>query len=63
MPISPKRVGRSFAEERQLIELAKTMGLEAIAKRTGKKPKAVLKMAKRLGLSIKERKTKTRAAG
>jgi hypothetical protein len=39
------------------------MGLEAIAKRTGKKPKAVLKMAKRLGLSIKERKTKTRAAG
>jgi hypothetical protein len=60
MAISAKRPGRSFSEERQLIELAQTSDLETIVKRTGRKPEAVLKMAKRLGLSI-NRKVKTRA--
>jgi hypothetical protein len=49
-----KRPGpRSWAADRQLIELAKTMDLEAIAKKTGRKPEAILKTAKRLGISIK----------
>jgi hypothetical protein len=61
MATSPKRTGRSFSEERQLIELAKTSDLETIVKRTGRKPEAVLKMARRLGLSISG-KAKTRAA-
>jgi hypothetical protein len=52
MAISAKRPGRSFSEERQLIELARTSDLETIVKRTARKPEAVLKMAKRLGLSI-----------
>jgi hypothetical protein len=51
--MAPRRPGRSFSDERQLIELAKTIGLEAIAKKIGKTPKAVLKMAMRLGVSIK----------
>jgi hypothetical protein len=53
MAAAPKRPGRSFSNERQLIELAKTMDLEAIVKKTGRKPKAVLKMATRLGVSLK----------
>jgi len=51
--MAPRRPGRSFSDERQLIELAKTIGLEAIAKKIGKTSKAVLKMAMRLGVSIK----------
>jgi hypothetical protein len=43
----------SRAIDRELIELAKTLNLEAIVKRTGRKPEAVLKMAKRLGIKIK----------
>jgi hypothetical protein len=50
---TPKRRGRSFANERQIIELAKTKDLEAIVKRTGRKPENLLKMAKRLGIKIK----------
>jgi hypothetical protein len=51
---APKRRGpNSRANERELIELAKTMDLEAIAKKTGRKPEAILKTAKRLGISIK----------
>jgi hypothetical protein len=42
----------SRAIDRELIELAKTLNLEAIVKRTGRKPEAVLKMAKRLGIKI-----------
>ena len=61
MPTSPKRPGRSFSNERQLMELAKTLDLETIVKKTGRKPEAVLKMARRLGLSIKG-KAKTRVA-
>jgi hypothetical protein len=53
MAVAPRRPGRSFANDRQLIDLAKTMNLEAIAKKTGRKPKALLKMAKRLGISLK----------
>jgi hypothetical protein len=39
--------------DRELIELAKTMNLIAIAKKTGRKPEGSLKTAKRLGISIK----------
>jgi hypothetical protein len=53
MATTPKRPGRSFSDERQLIKLAKTLSLETIVKRTGRKPEAVLKMAKRLGVSLK----------
>jgi hypothetical protein len=35
------------------MELAKTMDLEAIAKKTGRKPAGLLKMAKRLEVSLK----------
>jgi hypothetical protein len=44
---------RSWATDRKLIELAKTMDLEAIAKKTGRKPEAILKGAKRVGIKIK----------
>jgi hypothetical protein len=60
MAITSRRPGRSFSDERRLIELAKTNDLEAIVIRTGRKPMAVLKMATRLGLSING-KAKTRA--
>jgi hypothetical protein len=53
MATAPRRPGRSFSSERELIELAKTMDLEGIVKKTGRKPEAICKMAKRLGLSIK----------
>jgi hypothetical protein len=43
----------SWAVDRELIELAKTMDLDAIVKRTGRKPDSVFKMAKRLRLSLK----------
>jgi hypothetical protein len=47
--------GRSLANDRALVEMSKTMDLAAIAKKTGRKPEAVLKIAKRLGVSIKGR--------
>jgi hypothetical protein len=54
MAIGPKRPEPySRAIDRELIELAKTLNLEAIVKRTGRKPENVLKMAKRLGIKIK----------
>jgi hypothetical protein len=44
----------SFAEERRLIQLAGSLkSLEAVAKQMGRKPEAVAKMAKRLGVSLK----------
>jgi hypothetical protein len=43
----------SRAVDRDLIELAKTLDLEAIVKKTGRKPENVLKMAMRLGIKIK----------
>jgi hypothetical protein len=54
MATGPKRPEPySRAIDRELIELAKTLNLEAIVKRTGRKPENVLKMAKRLGIKIK----------
>jgi hypothetical protein len=54
MASTPKRLDlRSSASDRQLIELAKTMDLEAIAKKTGRKPEAILKRAMRLGIKIR----------
>jgi ribosomal protein L32E len=53
MATAPKRLDlRSWASDRELIELAKTMDLEAIAKKIGRKPEAILKRAKRLGIKI-----------
>ena len=48
-------VENSFAADGELIELANTMDLETIAEKTGRKPEAILKTAKRLGLSIRGR--------
>jgi hypothetical protein len=56
MAAARKRPGRSFSDERQLIELAKTMDLKAIVKKTGRNPEAILKMATRLGIKINETK-------
>jgi hypothetical protein len=54
MAAGPKRPEPySRAVDRDLIELAKTLDLEAIVKKTGRKPENVLKMAKRLGFKIK----------
>ena len=54
----PKRTGRwSMKNDRELIELAKSQSLEAIADKIQRSPANVLKQAARLGLSIK-RKTK-----
>jgi hypothetical protein len=50
--------GRSYAFDRALIEMAKTMDLNAIAKKTGRTPAALLKRAMRLGISIKRLKAK-----
>jgi hypothetical protein len=44
----------SFAEDRRLIQLAGSLkSLEAVAKQLGRKPEAVAKSAKRLGVSLK----------
>lgn len=52
----PRRLNpRSWAPHRELIELAKTMDLEAITKKTGRKPEAILTTARRLGIKIKGR--------
>jgi hypothetical protein len=54
MAAAPKRPEPySWAIDRELMELAKTLDLEAIVKRTGRKPENVLRMAKRLGIKIK----------
>jgi ribosomal protein L32E len=50
IPKRPEPYSRAI--DRELIELAKTMDLEAIAKKTGRKRKNVLKMARRLGIKI-----------
>jgi hypothetical protein len=46
--------GRCHALDRALIEMAKTMDLNAIAKKTGRAPASILKTALRLGISIKD---------
>jgi hypothetical protein len=54
MATGPKRPEPySRAIDRELIELAKTMDLETIVNRTGRKPENLLKIAKRLGIKIK----------
>jgi len=49
---------RSFASDRALVEMAKTMDLNSIAKKTGRKPESILRTAKRLSVSIKGPKPK-----
>ena len=49
---------RAYTLDRALIEMAKTMDLDAIAKKTGRPPAGILKTALRLGISIKGRKAK-----
>jgi hypothetical protein len=44
---------RSFAADRQLIEMAKTLDLAAMVRQTGRKPEAILRTASRLCLSIR----------
>jgi hypothetical protein len=46
----------SFAAQRELVELAKKARPCRHRKKTGSKPEAILKRARRLGLSIKGRK-------
>jgi hypothetical protein len=43
----------SFAKDRALIELSKTMTLDQIVKKTGRSPKAILEAARRLLIRIK----------
>jgi hypothetical protein len=51
----PKRLHpRSWAADRELIVLAKMMDVGAIIKKTKRKPEAIFKTAKRLGIKIKE---------
>jgi hypothetical protein len=54
MATTPKRpASASYASQRELIELAKTMDLAEIVRRTGRTPQNILTSAKRLGISIK----------
>ncbi len=45
-----------MAKQRELVELAKTLDLDAIVRRTGRTRKAILESARRLGISIGGRK-------
>jgi hypothetical protein len=56
MATTPKTKLSGYASQRELIELAKTMDLDAIVKKTGRKPKAILESARRLGITIRGRK-------
>ncbi len=52
-----KPLGRnSLAAQRELVELAKTLNLAEIVKRTGRTSASILIAARRLGISIKGRK-------
>jgi hypothetical protein len=53
-----KRPGQSYAAQRELIELAKTLHLDTIARRTGRTHASILKSALRLSITIKGRKAK-----
>jgi ribosomal protein L11 len=48
----------SMASDRALVEMAKTMDLDGIAKKTGRTHESILKTARRLGVSITGRKAK-----
>jgi hypothetical protein len=57
MAITPKRTRLSgYASQRELIDLAKTMDLDAIVRKTGRTPQNIRTRATRLGRSIKGRK-------
>jgi hypothetical protein len=48
-----KRPGpASMVKQRELIELAKTMDLDSIVRKTGRPRKAILESARRLGIKI-----------
>jgi len=55
MAMKIRRLGWSYAADRELAELAKTMDLDAIAKRSGRTPEAILRTARRIGATIKGR--------
>jgi ribosomal protein L11 len=58
MAIAPKRTRLSgYASQRELIDLAKTMDLDAIVRKTGRTRQNILTSAKRLGIKIKGRNT------
>jgi hypothetical protein len=51
MATTPKRLhASSWASDRQLIAMAKTMHLAAIVKKTGRTPKSIMITANRLGI-------------
>jgi len=58
MAVKKLSCGGAYASDRTLIEMAKTVDLNAIAKKTGRVPAGILKMALRLGISLKVRKAK-----
>jgi hypothetical protein len=58
--ITDKYHGQSMASDRALIEMSKTMDLNAIAKKFGRTPESILKTAMRLGIAIKGRKAKAK---
>ena len=51
----PKKASWSMKGDRELMELAKSLSLEAIADKINRNPATVLKRAVRLGLSIKRK--------
>jgi hypothetical protein len=52
MANNPKRTGRSYAAQRELVEMARTMDLNAIVKKTGRTPESIMRKAKRIGATI-----------
>jgi hypothetical protein len=52
------RVVHSMAADREFVTLAKTMTLNEIVRRTGRTTKGILKMARRLGVSIRSKPSK-----
>jgi hypothetical protein len=56
MATTPKTRLAGYAAQRELIEMAKTLDLDAIVRRTGRTRKAILESARRLGISIRRRK-------
>jgi hypothetical protein len=50
--------GQSMASDRALIEMAKTMDLDTITKKIGRKPASISKTAMRLGIAIKRPKAR-----
>jgi hypothetical protein len=54
--MAPKlKPGRSLADDREFFEMAMKLDLNAIVKRTGRRPASVLKTALRIGVTIRGR--------